>query len=139
MKRYRVKASAGIEGSLHVDAWPFDRKMDMSRENHFGSKVWATEIIQGAPLLESYLVSEVRPWMQAQTARIRVWIGSGKLRPVEPFYLLLMIWATTQNYADHEHQIAVLNDGKPLDDAQYAEAKATVTSIILRGVSPLSA
>lgn len=111
------------------------RKMDMSRENYFGSKVWASEVMQGAPLLESYLELEVKPWMEAQIGRIRGWISSGKLRDVEPFYLLLMIWATTQHYADYEHQVAVLNGDKPLDDVQYAQAKATVTAIILEGVA----
>jgi TetR/AcrR family transcriptional regulator len=112
------------------------RKMDMARENYFGSKVWTGEVIQGAPLLEPYVEGEVKPWMEAQIARIRHWISAGKLRPIEPFYLLLMIWTTTQKYADYEHQIAVLNGGRPLSDSQFTDAKTAVTGIILRGVAP---
>ena len=45
-----------------------------------------------------------------------------------------MIWATTQHYADFGHQIATLNGGAELSDAQFEEAKRTVTEIILRGI-----
>ena len=110
------------------------RKMDMSRENYYGSKVWASEVMQGAPILQGYLETEVREWTKKQIERIRSWVRAGKIEPVEPFYLLLMIWATTQHYADFEHQIATLNGGRPLDDEQHRAAKDTVTRIILKGI-----
>jgi hypothetical protein len=40
------------------------------------------------------------------------------MRPVDPRWLLYMIWATTQHYADFAHQIETLN-GRPLSDAQW--------------------
>jgi TetR/AcrR family transcriptional regulator len=48
--------------------------------------------------------------------------------------LLYMLWATTQHYADFGHQIETLNKGKPLNRAQWAEAKASVKQIILAGI-----
>jgi len=110
------------------------RKMDLSRENYFGSKVWAGEIMQGAPLLDPYLKTEVKDWTDLQVSRIRKWIAAGKIDQVEPFFLLLMIWSVTQHYADFEHQISVLNDGHPLSDAEFEDAKSTVTRIILKGI-----
>ncbi|WP_320203870.1 TetR/AcrR family transcriptional regulator [Agrobacterium rosae] len=111
------------------------RKMDISRERYFASKVFATEVMQGAPMLGDYIESEIKPWTEREVERIRKWISSGALREIEPIYLLMMIWATTQNYADFEHQIRILNGGKPLSDSQFACAKDTVTTIILRGVT----
>jgi TetR/AcrR family transcriptional regulator len=48
-----------------------------------------------------------------------------------------MLWATTQHYADFGHQIQTLNDGRPLSDRQWAEAKASVKDIVLRGIGAI--
>jgi TetR/AcrR family transcriptional regulator len=48
-----------------------------------------------------------------------------------------MIWAMTQHYADFGHQITTLNGGVELSDAQFDEAKRTVTDIVLRGIGAL--
>lgn len=111
-----------------------NRKMDMSRENYFGSKVWASEVIQGAPMLQGYLENEVRGWTRLQMARIERWIAEGKILPIAPLPFLMMIWATTQWYADFEHQITALNGGRGLTDDEFEAAKVTVREIVLRGI-----
>jgi TetR/AcrR family transcriptional regulator len=109
-------------------------KMDLSRSRPLGSKVWANEIIQRAPIIQDYLEVTLREWTDSRTGMIQRWIDEGKILPIEPRYLLYMIWATTQHYADFGHQITTLNDGKELSDRQWEEAKRTVTEIILRGI-----
>jgi TetR/AcrR family transcriptional regulator len=109
-------------------------KMDLSRSRPLGSKVWANEIIQRAPIIQDYLETTLREWTASRTGMIQRWIDEGKILPIEPRYLLYMIWATTQHYADFGHQITTLNDGKELSDGQWEEAKRTVTEIILRGI-----
>ncbi|MBE9555342.1 MAG: TetR family transcriptional regulator C-terminal domain-containing protein [Proteobacteria bacterium] len=109
-------------------------KMDLSRSRPLGSKVWANEIIQRAPIIQDYLEITLREWTDSRTGMIQRWIDEGKILPIEPRYLLYMIWATTQHYADFGHQIATLNDGKELSDEQWEEAKRTATEIILRGI-----
>ncbi len=109
-------------------------KMDLSRSRPLGSKVWANEIIQRAPMIQDYLEVTLREWTDSRTGMIQRWIDEGKILPIEPRYLLYMIWATTQHYADFGHQIATLNEGRELSDAQWEEAKRTVTEIILRGI-----
>ena len=42
-------------------------KMELSRTHPKGSKVWANEIIQGAPMIQNYLESTLRIWMQDRT------------------------------------------------------------------------
>ena len=56
------------------------------------------------------------------------------MRPTNPRYLLYMIWASTQHYADFNTQIAALNNGQPLSDKDFEEAKKTVTDTILNGL-----
>jgi len=109
-------------------------KMDLSRSRPLGSKVWANEIIQRAPMIQDYLEVTLREWTDSRTGMIQRWIDEGKILPIEPRYLLYMIWATPQHYADFGHQIATLNEGRELSDAQWEEAKRTVTEIILRGI-----
>lgn len=109
-------------------------KMDLSRSRPLGSKVWANEIIQRAPIIQDYLETTLREWTASRAGMIQRWIDEGKILPIEPRYLLYMIWATTQHYADFGHQITTLNDGDDLSDEQWEEAKRNVTEIILRGI-----
>uniref|UniRef100_UPI003BA9C1DA TetR/AcrR family transcriptional regulator n=1 Tax=Stappia sp. TaxID=1870903 RepID=UPI003BA9C1DA len=110
------------------------KKMDISREHPTGSKVWANEILHRAPVIQDYLETTLRDWTASRVAVIRRWIADGRIAPVDPHHLLYMIWATTQHYADFNHQIATLNGGHPLDEEQFASAKRTVTEIILTGI-----
>lgn len=110
-----------------------ERKMQVSREQRYGSKVWANEVMHGAPIIQDYLESALKSWTDSRIAVINRWIAEGRVRPLDPRWLLYMIWATTQHYADFAHQIETLNTG-PLSDAQWAEATETVCSILLRGI-----
>ncbi|MEP0236193.1 TetR/AcrR family transcriptional regulator [Roseibium sp.] len=109
-------------------------KMDISRSHPMGSKVWANEILHKAPVIQDYLETTLGEWTDTRIAVIERWIEQGKMAPIDPRGLLYMIWATTQHYADFNHQIDTLNDGKPLSEQQFAKAKQTVVSIILAGV-----
>lgn len=109
-------------------------KMDISRQHPMGSKVWANEILHKAPVIQDYLETTLDEWTKSRIAVIERWIKEGKMAPVDPRTLLYMIWATTQHYADFNHQIETLNAGKPLSDEQFETAKKTVVSIILAGV-----
>nr|WP_290441463.1 TetR/AcrR family transcriptional regulator [Halomonas sp. CnH100-B] len=109
-------------------------KMNHSRNRAHGSKVWAAEVMQGAPMLKERLRDNLYEWAKLKESKIREWVDSGQINPVEPSYLLYMIWASTQHYADFDYQISLLNDDKPLDDLQFEKAVQSVTSVILRGI-----
>lgn len=124
------RAQSPAEGiSAYIDA-----KMEISRHHPHGSKVWASEVMHGAPVIQDYLETTLRDWTAGRRAVIRRWIDAGQLAPVDPDHLLYMLWATTQHYADFGHQIETLNAGQPLSDAQWQAAKTSVKDIILRGV-----
>ncbi len=111
-----------------------EAKMDISRRHPFGSKVWASEVMHGAPVIQDYLETTLQDWTEGRMAAIQRWIDEGKMAPVNPRHLLYMLWAMTQHYADFGHQIETLNNGKPLSDHQWREATETVKTVVLRGI-----
>ncbi|MGR3623854.1 TetR family transcriptional regulator C-terminal domain-containing protein [Pseudophaeobacter sp.] len=114
-----------------------DAKMEISRRHPAGSKVWASEVMHRAPVIQDYLETTLAEWTLGRAQIIERWIQEGRMDPVNPNHLLYMLWATTQHYADFSHQIDTLNGGQPMSDAQWEEAKASVKQIILRGIGAL--
>ena len=114
-----------------------DAKMDISRRHPHGSKVWASEVMHGAPVIQDYLETTLRDWTNGRIAVIQRWIDQGQMAAIDPRHLLYMLWATTQHYADFGHQIETLNAGAPLTDRQWQAAKASVKAIILRGIGAI--
>ncbi|MBL9057251.1 MAG: TetR family transcriptional regulator C-terminal domain-containing protein [Rhodobacteraceae bacterium] len=111
-----------------------EAKMEISRRHPNGSKVWASEVMHGAPVIQDYLETTLRDWTAGRAALIQNWIDEGKMAPVDPQHLLYMLWATTQHYADFGHQIETLNGGRPLSDAEWRAATDSVKAILLRGI-----
>lgn len=111
-----------------------EAKMEISRRHPNGSKVWASEVMHGAPVIQDYLETTLRDWTAGRAALIQNWIDEGKMAPVDPQHLLYMLWATTQHYADFSHQIETLNGGRPLTDAEWRAATDSVKAILLRGI-----
>ena len=111
-------------------------KMQISRRHPYGSKVWANEVMQGAPIIQDFLETQLRSWTDGRIESIQAWIASGKIRPIEPRWVMYMIWATTQHYADFGHQIETLNADAPLSEAQWQAASETVFEVIWNGLAP---
>jgi TetR/AcrR family transcriptional regulator len=111
-----------------------DRKLEMSRENPTASRLFAMEILQGAPVLGSVLTGSMKRLVDEKAAVLRRWIAAGRLAQVDPYHLIFMVWATTQHYADFEVQIrAVL--GPAADRPEHFEtARRTLEQIFLKGV-----
>ncbi len=109
-------------------------KLELARTRPHGSKVWANEIIQRAPVVQDYLENELRQWTDDRIAVIEYWIAQKQIRPVSARHLLYAIWATTQHYADFKHQIRTLNDDLELTNQQWEETKRSLREILLEGV-----
>jgi TetR/AcrR family transcriptional regulator len=109
-------------------------KMNHSRSRPYGSKVWANEIIHGAPVLGVTLDEGLYDWAKMKEAKIRKWVEDKRILAVEPSALLYMIWASTQHYADFSHQVSMLNEHQALSELQFERAVQTVTAVILRGI-----
>jgi len=87
------------------------RKMEMSRKYPRESRLFAGEIIQGAPRMEPHLVSGLKPLFDEKCALIQGWMDAGRLARTDPRHLIFSIWAITQHYADFDAQVQVLVPG----------------------------
>ena len=110
--------------------------MELARARPLGARIFAREIMSGAPVVRDFLDTTLIEWVRGRGAIVENWIADGQLRPLDPKVLFFMIWAATQHYADFAAQIAALNGGAPLDDAAFAAAKRQVVETILRGIAP---
>ncbi|MDG1316309.1 MAG: TetR/AcrR family transcriptional regulator [Paracoccaceae bacterium] len=129
------QASGPVEGiGAYIDA-----KMEISRRHPAGSKVWASEVMHGAPVIQDHLETTLEQWTNGRITVIQSWIDRGLMAPIDPRHLLYMVWATTQHYADFGHQIETLNNSEPLTDAQWQAATDSVKTIILKGIGAKSA
>ena len=105
-------------------------KMQMSEANPKASRLFANEILHGAPMIEKFLKGPLRQLVNEKAGVIQSWIASGKLAPVDPYHLIFAIWAVTQHYADFSVQVdAVLGRREDAKTAQKA-----VLEILLRGL-----
>lgn len=111
-----------------------DQKIELSARYPEASKLFANEVMQGAPMIGDVLEGSLKALVDEKTQVIRTWAAKGKIRPVDPHHLIFMIWATTQHYADFATQIRALT-GSGIEDAGFRKsAEETVASIILDGV-----
>ena len=94
-------------------------KLDMSRLYPRESRLFAYEILQGAPHLTEILGGGLRDLVERSAALLESWMDQGLLARVDARHLIFSIWAMTQHYADFEVQVrAVLGpDHDPFDEA----------------------
>lgn len=88
------------------------RKVQMSREFPRESRLFANEILQGAPRMRPHLESGLKRLFDEKTALIGRWMEAGKIARSDPRHLIFSIWATTQHYADFEVQVSILTEGE---------------------------
>lgn len=101
------------------------RKLEMSRNFPRESRLFANEILQGAPRIMGAIKGELKELTDEKVAVIQGWMDAGRIAPSHPYHLLFSIWSLTQHYADFDVQVrAVLGDegGDPFPAAvQYLE------------------
>lgn len=113
------------------------RKLKFSRDHPLESRLFASEILQGATILKPVLETRLRKLVESKTAGIEAWIANGKIAPIDPYHLIFMLWATTQHYADFAPQIEAVLAGSPEQSEEPTmQAEATLLTIFLRGLRP---
>src|SRR5450830_1209609 len=108
-------------------------KMRLSQQRPHASKVFANELLHGAPVLQILLETELRDLVLQKAAVLDGWVAQGRMAPVNTVHLFFTIWSATQTYADFEVQIASVLGRSALTPKDYAQATEHVVGLILRG------
>jgi TetR/AcrR family transcriptional regulator len=108
-------------------------KMALSAQRPDGSKVFANELLHGAPVVKALLASELRQLVLEKAAVVQSWVDAGRMAPVDPVHLFFSIWAMTQTYADFDVQVCAVLEREALTPQDHARATEHVVSLVLRG------
>jgi TetR/AcrR family transcriptional regulator len=108
-------------------------KVLYSKSDPMASRIFASEIIHGAPHIKEYLCTELKEWIENKAEVIQHWISTEQMNPVNPYHLLFLIWGSTQHYADFSIQIESALGKDKLTDDDYEDVVSSLTEIILTG------
>jgi TetR/AcrR family transcriptional regulator len=111
-------------------------KLEASWKNPRASRIFASEMLRGAPVLNSYLRGDLKSLVADKCAVIEQWIAAGKLAPIDPIHLIFMIWATTQHYADFDIQVKAVWGKGALNKKEFDRIEDAVSAVILHGILP---
>ncbi|AJY47709.1 TetR family transcriptional regulator C-terminal domain-containing protein [Martelella endophytica] len=110
------------------------RKLEMARDFPRESRLFANEVLQGAPNTESFLKGELKDLVDEKAKVIRSWQRAGKLRKVDPYHLIFSIWATTQHYSDFDIQVqSVLGEGLS-GEGRFEDAARYLETLFVNGL-----
>ena len=108
-------------------------KMDMTRQRPHASRIFAAELLRGAPHIGGYLTGELSRCVARLAKVIEGWSARGWMDPVSPKHLLFDIWAMTQTYADFDVQILAVLGKKTLSGRDFKTATDTIVTLVLKG------
>ncbi len=109
-------------------------KLRFSREHPDDSRVYANEVISGAPIFAAEIAERVIPALQADVAIFNRWAERGLCRQVDGRHLMVLLWASTQVYADWSSQISLVMGKSELEETDFAAAEALIVDMVLRTV-----
>lgn len=126
-------ASDPVEMLTHY----IEKKIEFSKENPKASKLFALEIIQGAPYIHNIIKGSIKKHFKRKLKVVAQWQEQGKMSShIDPELFVFNIWAITQSYADFEAQFEALT-GKTLKNKSFHQ-RALIHTIetLLHGCLP---
>ena len=113
-------------------------KLDFSRRHAPQSQMFANEAVHGGRFLTRADRAHMRAITVEKAGVFAGWMKAGKMRQVDPMHLFIMLWASTQYYADFAVLAGMALATRRPGRRDYAAAAETIVGIILRGcgISP---
>ena len=110
-------------------------KMALVVDYPLASRVFAQEVMSGAPQLQEYFKEDYQEWFQERVAVFNHWISQGKMDDLPAEYVIFLLWSSTQHYADFTYQVssALGKSETGLDSKDFEQATNTLLHIILKG------
>jgi TetR/AcrR family transcriptional regulator len=125
---------------IHVEAQPaaalsdyIRAKMRLTATHPDASRVFANEMLHGAPQIGGYLRRELKTLVDEKTRVIEHWAAAGLMDRVDARHLFFTIWASTQTYADFEPQVCAVLGRTKLTRAEFERATEQLVQLVLKG------
>ena len=112
------------------------RKIEMARDYPRESRIFANEILQGAPRILPMLEGELKQLVDEKAVIIRGWMRSGRIARTDPYHLIFSIWATTQHYADFDIQVRAVLGPDRGGDGRFEDAARFLEQLFVEGLKP---
>lgn len=110
------------------------RKLQMSLDFPRESRLFANEIVQGAPHIIDQIEGPLKDLVDKTAAQLRRWSDEKRLARIEPHHLIFSIWATTQHYADFSVQVTGILQTDT--DTHFADAASFLENLYRRALTP---
>ncbi|WP_028032774.1 TetR family transcriptional regulator C-terminal domain-containing protein [Chelativorans sp. J32] len=107
------------------------RKMEMARDFPRESRLFANEILQGAPRVMPLLQGELKDLVDEKAKIIKEWMRQGRLKGADPYHFIFAIWATTQHYADFDVQVRAVLGPERGGEGRFEDAAAFLEKLFL--------
>lgn len=111
------------------------RKLEMARILPRESRLFANEIVQGAPRILSMIKGPLKTLVDEKAVVIGTWADQGRIASIDPHHLIFSIWSTTQHYADFDVQVRGIL--RPEGDNHFTEAAMFLENLYRRALTPV--
>lgn len=125
-----ISASTG-DGPAEIIAAYVRKKLEFSRRNPKASRLFTTEIANGAPVLGKHWTPYVAATQEGMKL-IQSWVDQGLIRPLDPLLFQIHMWAVTQHYADFEVQVRNMMNLPDDQEPDFERIEKEVTALFLR-------
>lgn len=120
---------------LHEIRGYIRRKLEMARDYPRESRLFANEILQGAPRIQNEL-EDLKVLVDETAEIIRGWSRAGRIAKCDPHHLIFSIWATTQHYADFDVQVRAVLGPDRSGEGRFDDAARFLDQLFLNGLRP---
>ncbi|NKB61489.1 MAG: TetR family transcriptional regulator [Gammaproteobacteria bacterium] len=109
-----------------------EQKVEFTRLYPRATRIFTSEVLYGGLHLSDYLQNRMTQWTHNRAHVIKQWVANGKIKPVDPFHLIFLIWASTQHFAQSEIQIKSVYQKTELTREDYDHQAASLATMVLR-------
>ncbi|MEM1396284.1 MAG: TetR family transcriptional regulator C-terminal domain-containing protein [Pseudomonadota bacterium] len=98
------------------------------------SRIFAAEIIRGAPLVENHIRTDMKKTFDGACKTLKRWMDQGHILKADPAHVFFLIWSSTQYYADFNLVLSILMNKSEMDEIDYDAAEKTISKIVLESL-----
>jgi TetR/AcrR family transcriptional regulator len=111
-------------------------KLDYGRRNPEESRLFAAELQSGGPFLSDADREHMREATDKRVTIVEGWIENGRMKPVNPRHLFIILWSATQFYIDSDKLACDALRVPEMTDTDYQDAAATILQTVIGSVIP---